>query len=65
MKTAILKNMEALFIASLVLAGMANFAAAKIPAVVGHKATVAVVDGNLHTVTVTAKRLSAEEKNAG
>ena len=61
MKTLILKNMEALFIAALLLAGTTSFAAAKIPL---HKATVVQDDGNLHTVTVSAKRLSASEKAA-
>jgi hypothetical protein len=64
MKTAILKNMEALFVAALVLAGMANYAAAKIPAAMGHKAAVATVDSTMHTVSVSAKRLTAEEKAA-
>ena len=55
MKNLILKNMEALFIASLLIAGTTTFAAAKIPT---HKASAVKVDGNLYTVTVSAKRLS-------
>lgn len=61
MKNAILKNMEALFIAALLIAGTTTFAAAKIPS---HKVEVTKVDGNLYTVTVNAKRLSAEAKAA-
>ena len=61
MKNLILKNMEALFIASLLIAGTTSFAAAKIP---HFKAGTAQVDTNLHTVTVTAKRLTAAEKAA-
>lgn len=61
MKNLILKNMEALFIASLLIAGTTSFAAAKIP---HFKASTAQVDNKLHTVTVTAKRLTAEEKAA-
>jgi hypothetical protein len=59
MKNAILKNMEALFLASLVLIAGANFAAAKIPAQVKPAAAAASapVDGKLYTVVVSAKRL--------
>ena len=48
---AILKNMEAIFIAAIVMAGAANFAVAAIPA-----ASTAVVDNNVHVVKVVGKR---------
>jgi hypothetical protein len=63
----VLKNMEAIFLAALVLAGMASYATAAIPAhlqpatrvMVGHTA---VGGQQMAVVTVTAKRLSAAEK---
>lgn len=63
----VLKNMEAIFLAALVLAGMASYATAAIPAhlqpatrvTVGHTA---VAGRQMAVVTVTAKRLSAAEK---
>jgi|GEM_PF-2961714 len=58
MKNAILKNMEALFVAALVIAGTANFAAAKIPTFRAKPVVAASVDSNMHTVVVAAKRLS-------
>ncbi|MGZ3181201.1 MAG: hypothetical protein ACXU8N_02070 [Telluria sp.] len=58
MKNAILKNMEALFLASLVLIGFANYAAAKMPSHHASKPAIAAqADGNLYTVRVSAKRL--------
>lgn len=63
----VLKNMEAIFLAALVLAGATSYAGAAIPAqpqpaarvTVGH----AAVDGQqMAVVKVTAKRLSAAEK---
>jgi hypothetical protein len=61
MKNLILKNMEALFLAALVVAAATNYAAARIPAAHGRQAA-PPVDGQLHTVTVTAKRLAAAPK---
>lgn len=58
MKNAILKNMEALFVAALMVVGMANYAAAKIPAYHIKPVAAANVDGNMHTVVVAAKRLN-------
>ena len=59
MKNLILKNMEALFLAALVTAAGANFAAARIvPPHHAHAAVqrAAIVDGNVYTVTVSAPR---------
>jgi hypothetical protein len=61
MKNLILKNMEALFLATVVVAGATNYAAAMIPASHGHRAA-PLVDGNLYTVTVVAKRPAAAPK---
>ena len=63
----VLKNMEAIFIAALVLAGAASYASAAIPAHLHHGARVSVeqttVEGQqMAVVKVTAKRLSAAEK---
>lgn len=58
MKSTILKNMEALFVAALVVVGMANYAAAKIPTFHAKPVVAANLDGNLHTVVIAAKRLS-------
>jgi hypothetical protein len=55
MKRAILKNMEVLFLAGLMLAAGANFAYA-ITYPDGPAAEVQV-DGTIHTVVVSAKRL--------
>jgi hypothetical protein len=63
----VLKNMEAIFLATLVLAGATSYAGAAIPAHLHHGARVSVgqatVDGQqMAVVKVTAKRLSAAEK---
>ncbi|CDG81323.1 hypothetical protein [Janthinobacterium agaricidamnosum] len=65
----IAKNMEAIFVAVIVLAGasnMVNATALKLhaaPAAAPAAAlTVASIDANMHTVTVVGKRLSAAEK---
>jgi hypothetical protein len=65
----VLKNMEAIFLVALALAGVTSYASAAIPAIhhVQHGARVTVeqtsVDGQaMQVITVTAKRLSAAEK---
>lgn len=63
----VLKNMEAIFLITLALAGVTGYASAAIPAHLHHGARVSVeqatVDGQqMAVVKVTAKRLSAAEK---
>jgi hypothetical protein len=64
----ILKNMEAIFLATLALAGATSYASAAIPAMhVQHGTRVSVeqtsVDGRqIEVITVTATRLSAADK---
>ena len=63
----VLKNMEAIFLATLVLISATSYASAAIPAHLHHGARVSVeqttVDGQqMSVVKVTAKRLSAEQK---
>jgi len=63
----VLKNMEAIFLATLVIAAATSYASAAIPAHLHHGARVSVgqttVDGQqMAVVKVTAKRLSAAEK---
>jgi hypothetical protein len=63
----IAKNMEAIFIAAVVLAGAASLATAAVPgAATAAQAAVAVKASNaaMPVVTITAKRLSAAEKAA-
>ena len=61
----IAKNMEAIFIAAVVLAGAASFATAAVPAAASAPAaTAAVKPAPMPVVTITAKRLSAAEKAA-
>ena len=57
---SIVKNMEAVFIAVIVLAGVATFATAK----VAPKATAAqaATKEKMNTVVVTTKRLTAAQK---
>lgn len=60
----ILKNMEAIFIAATVIAGATSFASASVPAkqtAPVAKASLAT-EGKMAVVTVTAKRMTAEEK---
>ena len=62
----IAKNMEAIFVAAIVIASATTFATAAVPA---HRATapVAVAKADaaaMPVVTVTAKRLTAAEKAA-
>jgi nucleotide-binding universal stress UspA family protein len=68
----VLKNMEAIFLAALALAGATSYASAAIPAIHaihaqhGTRVTVqqTAVDGQpMEVITVTAKRLSAAEKD--
>ncbi|MDC8758653.1 hypothetical protein [Janthinobacterium fluminis] len=61
----IAKNMEALFVAAVVLAGAASFATAAAPK--WHAAPAApqfAADAPMQTVVVVGKRLSAAEKAA-
>ena len=63
----VLKNMEAIFLAVLVLAGVTSYASAAIPAHLHAAARAGVgqtlADGqHMAVVKVTAKRLSAAEK---
>lgn len=60
------KNFEGIFIAAAVVATFASFATAKSPQprVTEAPVIVAAADGNIPTVVVTGKRLSAAEKAA-
>lgn len=63
----VLKNMEAIFLAVVTVAGVTGYASAAIPAHLHHGAHVSVeqttVEGQqMAVVKVTAKRLSAAEK---
>lgn len=61
----IAKNMEAIFVAAIVVASATSFATAAVP--VRHSVPAVVVKTEataLPTVTVTAKRLTAAEKAA-
>lgn len=62
----IAKNMEAIFVAALVIVGATSFATAAVPAPLHSKAAVAAKADNsqMPVVTITAKRLSAAEKAA-
>jgi hypothetical protein len=65
----IAKNMEAIFVAAIVVASATSFATAAVPAAFAPHSTPAIVVAPadvavLPTVTVTAKRLSAAEKAA-
>jgi hypothetical protein len=66
----VLKNMEAIFLATVALAGVTSYAAAAIPATIHTHPSARVsveqtsVDGQpMQVITVTAKRLSAAEKD--
>jgi hypothetical protein len=65
----VLKNMEAIFLATLALAGVTSYASAAIPAMHAHhgaRVTVghtSVGGQQMDVITVTAKRLSAAEKD--
>jgi Flp pilus assembly protein CpaB len=62
----IAKNMEAIFVAALIVAGVTSYATAAVPTFHAARSTVdAVADaGAMPTVVVTAKRLSAAQKAA-
>jgi hypothetical protein len=63
----IAKNMEAIFLAAVTLAGATTLATAAVPAVkhtVTTAAPVQVTAGKMPVVVITAKRLSAAEKAA-
>jgi hypothetical protein len=65
-KMNVLKNMEAIFLAAVVLAGFSTYASAAIPA--AHLASKALVsvqgESKMAVVTVIGKRMSAAEKAA-
>lgn len=60
----VLKNMEAIFLVAVVLAGVSTYASAAIPEVRALHSAQVSVEGNskMAVVKVTAKRLSAAEK---
>ena len=62
----IAKNMEAIFVAALVIVGATSIATAAVPARHHHNAVVVAQADNakMPVVTITAKRLSAAEKAA-
>ena len=65
----VLKNMEAIFLVAVALAGVTSYAGAAIPAIHMHQGARVTVgqtalDGQqVQVITVTAKRLSAAEKD--
>ncbi|HAT32018.1 MAG TPA: hypothetical protein DCW29_14530, partial [Janthinobacterium sp.] len=59
----IAKNMEIIFVAALVLAGATTLASAAAPKFHAHAAVSPVV-GEMQTVVIVGKRLSAAEKAA-
>jgi hypothetical protein len=61
----VLKNMEAIFLATVVLAGITSYASAAIPAAhARYNAQVAIEGQQMAVVTVSAKRLDIAEKVA-
>jgi uncharacterized membrane protein len=61
----IAKNMEAIFVSTLVVIGATTFATAAVPTEVQAPAAVqAEAPATMPVVTVTAKRLTAEQKAA-
>ncbi|WP_036170590.1 hypothetical protein [Massilia sp. 9096] len=67
----VMKNMEAIFLAAVALAGITTYASAAIPAIHGAQSVQAArvsveqkaIDGQpMQVITVTAKRLSAADK---
>jgi hypothetical protein len=62
----VLKNMEAIFLSTAIIAGATSFAAAEIPAPKAHvaQATLAANDKMVAVVEVKAKRLTAAQKAA-
>lgn len=57
----IAKNMEAIFVAAVVLSGAMSYASAAIPAHL-HAANASVAAENMQVVTVSAHRLTAAQK---
>jgi|EndMetStandDraft_4_1072995.scaffolds.fasta_scaffold1968444_1 hypothetical protein len=61
----IAKNMEAIFVAAIVIASATTFATAAVPAIHAAAPVAAKAEaGKMQVVTVTAKRLTAAEKAA-
>jgi hypothetical protein len=61
----IAKNMEAIFIAAVVIAGATTYATAAVPATrISVPAAAKVETSKMQVVTITAKRLTAAEKAA-
>jgi len=62
----IAKNMEAIFVAVIAIAAATSMATASVPAFRAAPATIMASSdaGAMHTVHVSAKRLSAQEKAA-
>lgn len=63
----IAKNMEAIFVATAIIAGATSLATASTPApriTMPADTVLAKADNNMQVVTITAKRLSAAEKAA-
>jgi hypothetical protein len=59
----VLKHMEAIFLATVVLAGITSYASAAIPAAhARYNAQIAIEGQQMAVVTVSAKRLSVVEK---
>ena len=56
----IIKNMEAVFVAALLIVGFSTFATADVAPTA--PAAKAATEANIATVVVSAKRLTAEEK---
>ncbi len=60
----IAKNMEAIFVAALIVAGLTGYATAAAPTFHAAQSGVNADAGAMPTVVVTAKRLTAEQKAA-
>ncbi|MFS2005912.1 hypothetical protein ACEN9F_19975 [Duganella sp. CT11-25] len=60
----IAKNMEAIFVAAIVIASATTFATAAVPAYVAAPVAAKADTSKMPVVTVTAKRLTAAEKAA-
>ena len=60
----IAKNMEAIFVAAIVVISATSFATAAVPAIHAAPAVVKADAAKMQVVTITAKRLTAAEKAA-
>jgi hypothetical protein len=60
----IAKNMEAIFVAAIVVISATSFATAAVPAAHAAPAAVKADAAKMQVVTITAKRLTAAEKAA-